>query len=271
MSYPANRTLAIVIGLAVLGVTGTSLRLLSSAQPPRSETFTPLRIEHDTAASTISVYRTGSRQPIVTHNARPDTRPYMHPIAAPDGTGVLTEVSPSHHPHQTGLYWGFTRLNGRDYFHNRGGDYWRRVSATVTQAEGNGVRWETTYDLLDQAGTPVLTETQRWSMRETRDEKGARFVLDLEWRGTAKTDVTIGRYDYGGLFLRMPWREAIWPTLRSSTTRITAASRRPGASTVSSASAPRDRARPTGRSRADRPKSSAIDSSLIPAPLTTWK
>ena len=34
MSYPANRTLAIVIGLAVLGVTGTSLRLLSSAQPP---------------------------------------------------------------------------------------------------------------------------------------------------------------------------------------------------------------------------------------------
>ena len=29
------------------------------------------------------------------------------------------------------------------------------------------------------------------------------------WRGEAKTDVTIGKYDYGGLFLRMPWREGI--------------------------------------------------------------
>ena len=34
-------------------------------------------------------------------------------------------------------------------------------------------------------------------------------MLDLEWRGDAKTDVTIGKYDYGGLFLRMPWREGI--------------------------------------------------------------
>src|SRR5690606_32816282 len=31
----------------------------------------------------------------------------------------------------------------------------------------------------------------------------------LEWKGEAKTDVTIGEYDYGGLFLRMPWHEGI--------------------------------------------------------------
>ena len=29
------------------------------------------------------------------------------------------------------------------------------------------------------------------------------------WNGEAKTDVTIGKYDYGGLFLRMPWRKGI--------------------------------------------------------------
>ena len=40
-------------------------------------------------------------------------------------------------------------------------------------------------------------------------ERNGTFVLDLEWRGEAKTDVTIGKYDYGGLFLRMPWREGI--------------------------------------------------------------
>ncbi len=92
--------------------------------------------------------------PILTQNARPDARPYLHPIAAPDGKGVLTEFSPEHHKHQTGLYWGFTRVNGRDYFHNPQGEYWRRVSATVTAASGDEVRWQTVYDLLDEAGTP---------------------------------------------------------------------------------------------------------------------
>ena len=38
-------------------------------------------------------------------------------------------------------------------------------------------------------------------------EQNGRFVLDLTWRGEAQRDVTIGKYDYGGLFLRMPWRE----------------------------------------------------------------
>ena len=122
---------------------------------------------------------------------------------------MLTEFSPEHHKHQTGLYWGFTRLNGRDYFHNPQGNYWRRVSATITQGDGKAgredVQWQTVYDLLDEAGTPVLTETQRWSMRE----RNGTFVLDLEWRGEARTDVTVGKYDYGGLFLRMPWRAGI--------------------------------------------------------------
>src|SRR5688500_20260194 len=46
---------------------------------------------------------------------------------------LLTEYSPAHHKHQTGLYWGFTRLNGRDFFHNPQGDYWRRVSAARSE------------------------------------------------------------------------------------------------------------------------------------------
>ena len=118
---------------------------------------------------------------------------------------MVTEFSPEHHKHQTGLYWGFTRVNGRDYFHNPQGDYWRRASVSVTQASGNEVRWQTVYDLLDEAKNPVLTETARWSMRE----ESGRFLIDLEWRGEAKTAVTVGTYDYGGLFLRMPWREGM--------------------------------------------------------------
>ena len=89
----------------------------------------PLEVRHDTDEHTIQVYRRGSDQPILTQNARPDFRPYIHPIVAPDGRGLITEYNPDDRPHQTGLYWGFTSVNGRDYFHRPYEDYWRRVSA----------------------------------------------------------------------------------------------------------------------------------------------
>ena len=202
--HTKNRlTLAVAVATVAIGC--VSARLMNTAQPPSAPSQRGLRIEQDERAATLSVFRAGQPAPILVQNARPDARPYLHPIAAPDGNGVLTEYRPAHHPHQTGLYWGFTRVNGRDYFHNPQADYWRRVSATVTQAEGAEVRWQTVYDLLDASGNATLRETQRWSMQE---RKGT-FVLTLEWRGEARTDVTIGKYDYGGLFLRMPWKEGI--------------------------------------------------------------
>lgn len=175
------------------------------ADEAASTDSTILRVVQDETAHTITVFRSGESVPLVTQNAKPDFRPYLHPIAAPDGKGFVTEYSPGHHKHQTGLYWGFTRVNGRDYFHHPEGDYWRKVSSEIIEAEGKVVSWQTVYDLLDEQGNAVLTETQQWSMRET----GGRFFLDLEWSGKAITDVTIGEYDYGGLFLRMPWVEGI--------------------------------------------------------------
>jgi hypothetical protein len=163
------------------------------------------RVVHDEKAGTISVFRNGSNEPVLTQNARPDFRPYLHPIFPPDGKGMLTEYSPGHHKHQTGLYWGFTRVNGRDYFHHPEGDYWKRVSARVIQASGPEVKWQTVYNLLDSTGAAVLTETQTWTLRE----RNKQYLLELEWKGKAQTDVTIGKYDYGGLFLRMPWKEGI--------------------------------------------------------------
>jgi putative membrane-bound dehydrogenase-like protein len=206
---PDSRTYsgwAAVAALFIVAAGCASLRLIDDGAPAVRPGAPRLTIRQD-PAGTIEVRRSGSAAPVLTQVARADERPYLHPILAPDGTGVLTEDSPAHHPHQSGLYWGFTRLNGRDYFHNRKGDYWRRVSATVLES-GDGddaVRWQTVYDLLDASGAAVLTETLRWTMKETN----RTFVLDLEWKGEARTDVTIGRYDYGGLFLRMPWRQGI--------------------------------------------------------------
>ena len=184
-------------------------------------------IEHK--GKQIDVFRDGSIDPIVTQHALPDHRPFLHPIMAPDGIGELTEYSPGHHPHQTGLYWGFTRVNGtaidhdtlkewfyksdkpadiqrqvgRDFFHHPGGDYWQRVSADVLAAAGTEVKWQTGYNMLDDAGNTILVETQNWSMHA----KDGQSILDLEWQGQAQVDTAIGEFSYGGMFLRMPFRK----------------------------------------------------------------
>jgi putative membrane-bound dehydrogenase-like protein len=203
----------------------------SNKNETKSDALVVLTILQDEEAATLSVFRKGSSEVLVTQNAKPNFRPYLHPINSPDGKGQLTEYSPGHHKHQTGLYWGFTRVNGegapmdtvhkyfykkdqfpemeksigRDFFHHPEGEYWKKVSATVLVSEGTEVSWQTVYDLLNKEGNPILQETQIWKMRE----KQGKFFLDLEWQGKALTDITIGEFDYGGLFLRMPWKEGI--------------------------------------------------------------
>lgn len=200
------RSITIFISIVVIFSSGcTPQKSKDYKQGGSANDERSLSLEHDEDAGTISVYRGNDKRPIITQNAKEDFRPYLHPITAPDGNGVLTEYSPGHHKHQTGLYWGFTRVNGRDYFHNPQGDYWRRVSARVFEDIGDTVKWQTVYDLLDSIGNALLTETQNWSMHE----QDGKYLLELEWKGEAKKDVTIGKYDYGGLFLRMPWHEGV--------------------------------------------------------------
>ena len=233
--FPSRRAATLLAIMLAYGGCG-----LADSGHSESTGPTQLRIEQDDEAGTIAIYHADGTEPIVTQNARPGFRPYLHPINAPDGNGELTEDSPGHHKHQTGLYWGFTRVNGqpvpkdtvkkwnkewrrkgggkggdkpaelvkahgRDFFHHPESDYWRRDSATVVQAMGEEVKWQTVYQMLDEAGKNIMTETQSWTMRADGD----KFILDLEWTGAAQTDITIGEYDYGGLFLRMPYRKGI--------------------------------------------------------------
>jgi hypothetical protein len=163
-----------------------------------------LRAEQDERTQTINVYRNTGKEPILTQNAIRDMRPYLHPIVAPDGKGLLTQFRPAHHLHQTGIFWGFKLVNGREFFMQWQGDHYRRVSAQVVERKGQRVKWQTVYDMLDE-GNAVMTETQNWSMQES----DGKYVLDVEWRGEAKTDVKIGMTYVGGLFVRIPWREGV--------------------------------------------------------------
>src|SRR5690606_36171749 len=196
-----GRFLLFALGAAILYSCSSG----QSQQQEHVDETTELRIVLDEREETVSTYRKDGDEPLLVQNAKPDFRPYIHPIAAPDGKGILTEYSPGHHKHQTGLYWGFTRVNGRDYFHNPGEGYWRKVAVHAITDEGEEVQWQTVYELLDEQGTPSMLETQTWTMRESE----GRYYLELEWKGEAKTDITIGMYDYGGLFLRMPWKKDI--------------------------------------------------------------
>jgi len=160
-----------------------------------------LRIEQ--TEDKISIFRKDQSEPLVVQNAARDHRPYLHPIMAPDGKGALTEYSPGHHKHQTGLYWGFTRVNGRDYFHHPKDNYWKRTLIEKGQARGDNAQWTVAYQLLDKNGDGVLQQTHRWTL----SDHGSYFTLDLDWTGQALNgDVTIGKYSYGGLFLRMPFK-----------------------------------------------------------------
>lgn len=182
--------------------------LISCARPDgddATENVSSLTLRQDTKEGTISVFRPDESTPVLVQHAKPGIRPYIHPFMTPDGNGELTEYSPAHHPHQTGLYWGLKKVNGRDYFMNWKEDYWRKIAADVVTEKGASVKWRTVYNLLDERGTAILEETKTWTFRE----KDGRFILDLEWHGTAREDVTMEKFYVGGLFIRMPWREGI--------------------------------------------------------------
>lgn len=179
----------------------------------------------------IEIVPQGGSKAIITQHARPDHRPYLHPILAPNSEVSLTQYSPDHHRHQTGLYWGFTRVNGtglpddslkkwfykpdkpaaiksgagRDYFHHPDGGYWERKDLKVLISKGEEVRWQTVYHLLDEAGNAIMEETQTWTFKEQNEQ----YLLGLEWQGKAIEDISINKFDYGGMFLRMPWQEGV--------------------------------------------------------------
>ncbi|GIG88579.1 DUF6807 domain-containing protein [Plantactinospora endophytica] len=156
----------------------------------------------------VRVFRAGSGTPILTQQARPHTRPYIHPIVSPTGVGTVTEDAPDHHPWQHGLSVGLNDVNGVGFWHEglhskhlRDGTF-HPVLAGEPSTEGNRASWEVRTELRAPGGEPLLHETQAWTLTD----HGDRYELGLALGFRAARDLTFGRYPYGGLFLRMPYR-----------------------------------------------------------------
>lgn len=176
------------------------------------ETVGELGVE--AAPERIAVYRPshGPRAGLILiQHAEPDARPYIHPIVAPDGDGVLTENAPSHHPWQHGLYVGLNDVNGAGFWSEglaRGGRS-RETDGTFHPAplapprfDGSRAAWSVECEWRGPNGAPLLAETQQWRLVDG----GKTLTLDMTWSLRGLTDVMFGQHAYGGLFLRMPYR-----------------------------------------------------------------
>lgn len=175
-----------------------------------SDAIVELRVE--TRPDSIRIYRGGASTPIIVQNAARDLRAYIHPIIVPGGSVSVTEDAPDHHPWQHGLYVGFNEVNGAGFWHEGmlahgsedDGSFHPRITGPAT-ASGRTARWTVESEYRDKSGASLLTETQQW----TFVDHGDSYVFDLVLTLYALIDLTFGRYDYGGLFVRMPYRKEV--------------------------------------------------------------
>lgn len=165
----------------------------------------------------IRIYRQGENSPILVQNAEKDKRPFIHPIIAPDRVGVLTENAPIHHLWQHGLYVGLNDINGIGFWSEgynqnpKDGTFHPKPLQTAV-VNGNKVTWTVETEWLNPTGGLMITEIQHWSFFD----RGDVYELDLKWTLCAEMDLVFGQYGYGGLFLRMPYREGFGGKVTSS-------------------------------------------------------
>ena len=165
-----------------------------------------LRVDFD--ARRIAISRASSGDPLLVQQAPENGRPFIHPLRAPDGIGILTEDAPGHHPWQHGLYVGLNKVNGYGFWleglgHDAQNDgSFHPEPLAEPQIEGNQVAWQVRCHWRGPDGAPLLIEEQSWTLRDL----GVVLQLDMDWRLVGQVDIEFGQCDYGGLFLRMPYR-----------------------------------------------------------------
>ena len=176
------------------------------------------RVEHDC----LFVDDLASGKVILQHNARPGTRPYIHPLRIGRDAVCLTEDSPWHHPWQHGIQTCFVGVNGCDFWTYPGvksGQVLGTVECgQVRLASGPVPRWVVEALWRHADGSQVFADRQTWRLSPgaTGPDGPHEMTLDLDWTLRALTNVVIERHNYGGLFVRMPFRYATGATVVNS-------------------------------------------------------
>jgi hypothetical protein len=144
--------------------------------------------------------------PAVTYVCQPGARPYLHPVRAVASAQVLTQDRPADHPWQHGIFTGLHAVNGLDFWTEHRTPAAERgtiIHQTIDYValDAGGARWQATSAWNGPTGQTLLIEEQVWLVHPPVAD---HYLIDLTWQLCAAGEpVTIGRYDYGGLAVRL--------------------------------------------------------------------
>jgi len=143
---------------------------------------------------------------LATYVMEPDVRPYLHPLRDPSGRVVLTEDRPADHPWQHGIFTGFHRVNGFNYWKEDEGRQ-RFVRLLDVAESSDRVSWRALVELVSPSGEVVLEEEDALTMHAPESAEACVIDFDLLLRAKEK-EVNFGKFFVGGLSVRMPWDKA---------------------------------------------------------------
>ena len=143
---------------------------------------------------------------LATYVMNTNSRPYLHPVRDASGRIVLTEDKPADHPWQHGIFTGFHRVNGFNYWKEDEGK--QRFARLLNLKEtSDRVSWRALVELVAPNQSVVLEEEDAITIHAP--ESSEVYLVDFDLLLRAKEhDVTFGKFFVGGLAVRMPWDQA---------------------------------------------------------------
>jgi putative heme-binding domain-containing protein len=173
----------------------------------RTATSNPLKVEQTNnrlivRASTPS----GESIELVTYVMETNSRPYLHPVHDASGSVVLTEDKPADHPWQHGIFTGFHRVNGFNYWKEDEGRQ-RFVRLLDVKEASNRISWRALVELVAPDGNVVMEEEDAITIHAPESPDAYIIDFDLLLR-TKSQAVNFGKFFVGGLSVRMPWDKA---------------------------------------------------------------
>jgi hypothetical protein len=143
---------------------------------------------------------------LATYVMEPGGRPYLHPVYDAAGQQVLTQDKPEDHPWQHGIFTGFHRVNGFNYWKEDEGRQ-RFVRLLNVQEKPELVAWTSLTELVAPDGKVVLEEENKIVIHAPESPDSYLIDFTLVLRAKEK-DVQFGKFFVGGLSVRMPWDQA---------------------------------------------------------------
>ena len=106
-----------------------------------------------------------------------NARPYLHPVRDATGNVLLTEDKPADHPWQHGIFTGFHRVNGFNYWKEDQGRQ-RFVRLLDLKETPDRVSWRTLVELAAPNGDVVLEEQDAITIYAPEDAD--TYIIDFD-------------------------------------------------------------------------------------------